>query len=69
MKKNQAADRLDTCNTCGGVFADADDAAAILRQTLKNRAFLATVEGGEIVQECCEACAQDVVAQVEEAPA
>lgn len=43
------------CNTCGCEFDDEH----VLRQSLKNRKYLGTKVGGEVVQECCEACVQE----------
>ncbi len=49
-------DSVESCNTCGSAL-DID----VPRQTLKNRAFLATLnEKGEVLRECCELCAQEI---------
>lgn len=49
----------ETCNTCGERFDDCGGTA--LRQTLKNRTFAATLDDrGNVTQECCEHCAQDI---------
>lgn len=44
-----------TCNTCHCEFNETD----VLRQSASNRGWLATKVRGQVVQECCEACAQD----------
>ncbi len=53
----------DFCNTCGAVF----DGEECLRQTLKNKRFLATLDPltNEVVQECCEDCAQAVAGEID----
>jgi len=45
----------DICNTCHCPFDDEH----VIRQSLKNRAWLSTKIRGDVVQECCEACAQE----------
>tara|TARA_Y100001951_G_scaffold99273_1_gene101076 strand:- start:6225 stop:6392 length:168 start_codon:yes stop_codon:yes gene_type:complete len=44
------------CNTCGCNF-DADPDC--IRPTLKNQRFAATLDG-DLIQECCEACQQEI---------
>lgn len=44
------------CNTCGCDF-DADPDC--IRPTLKNQRFAATLDG-DLIQECCEACQQEI---------
>ncbi|MGH7239781.1 MAG: hypothetical protein ACREHG_06900 [Candidatus Saccharimonadales bacterium] len=57
----------NTCNTCGCEF-DVDPDC--LRSTLKNQRFAATLgDAGNIVQECCESCQQEIFESLEDADA
>ena len=55
--------KKDRCNTCGCLFDDED---GIHHQSLKNQRFLATIENDEVIQECCESCAQECMEAVED---
>ena len=50
---------LDFCNTCHGLFDGPDD--DVWHQTLKNQRYLATIVDGQVVQECCEQCVQEII--------
>ena len=54
-----STEQIAYCNTCSALFDDYDGVA--LHQTLKNRKYAATLdETGNVLQECCEGCAQDI---------
>ena len=54
---------INKCNTCGCEF---DTDPGCVRSTLKNCAFGATRdELGNVIQECCEACQQEIYEAVE----
>jgi|AP03_1055505.scaffolds.fasta_scaffold21367_2 hypothetical protein len=53
---------IEKCNTCKMPFSDSGDEYAVVHQSLKNRKFLATLdEDGNVLAECCELCAQEVM--------
>jgi hypothetical protein len=59
--------KKENCNTCGSPFGDLGDGpGTVPRQSLKNRSFLATLnEAGEVIRECCEFCALEVLEKEE----
>lgn len=59
---------MDFCNTCFHCWVEGDGWSNIdecQRQSLSNRSYLATMKDGEVIQECCEQCAQEVMDMVE----
>lgn len=55
---------LDRCNTCGCSF---DTDPNCYRQSFGNRSWLATTDDdGNVIQECCELCAQEAQDAIEE---
>ena len=62
----RSTDPRDFCNCCHRLFYDVVDAAGkthkseVYHQTLKNKAWLATIINGTVQQECCEECVQEV---------
>ena len=58
-----SGDKFNLCNTCGCNFKTDPDC---LRASLKNQRFGATLDDeGNLVQECCEACQQEIYDSVE----
>lgn len=59
-----SSDLRNHCNTCGCEFGMGPDC---LRATLKNQRFGATLdEHGNVIQECCEQCQQELVDSLDE---
>lgn len=56
MEVSETKNMKDFCNTCGFKFGD----GSCYRQSFGNRKWLATLgDDGEVLQECCELCAQE----------
>lgn len=56
------------CNNCAGKFDEEEIAGfPVMYQTLKNRRFAATLDDdGNVIQECCEDCAQELMEETGE---